>query len=69
MPDYFWMWYEQKGYLKLLSTQDCFESKAFLVGCCIDYLTEKGQRINSLNECNSIAEMTDYLIKGVVWTR
>ncbi|MEW9093970.1 MAG: hypothetical protein AB2417_02710 [Clostridiaceae bacterium] len=69
MPDYFWEWYEKKGYKKILSEEDCFNNKAFLIGCCIEYLTEKGQRLTKIHEYNNIKGILSYLQTGVAWTR
>lgn len=68
MPDYFWNWYKDKGYEQVLSKEECFKNKAFLVGCCIEYLTEKGQRINNIGNYDNTKDILSYLIKGVVWT-
>lgn len=68
MPDYFWEWYRNKGYEQILSIEICFKNKAFLIGCCIEYLTEKGQKITNLQQCNDIKEIVDYLQMGVAWT-
>ena len=68
MPEYFWKWYKKKGYAQILSEEQCFNNKAFLVGCCIEYLTEKGQRISNIGEYNKINDIANYLIKGVAWT-
>ena len=54
MPKYFWEWYESKGYIEIISIEECFKNKAFLIGCCIEYLTEKGQRITKLSDFNNI---------------
>ncbi|WP_346938088.1 hypothetical protein [uncultured Clostridium sp.] len=69
MPDYFWEWYENKGYDEVLKIEYCFENKAFLVGCCIEYLTEKGQKITKIQDCNNFKEILNYLQTGVAWTR
>jgi len=69
MPDYFWEWYEIKGYDEVLKLEDCFENKAFLVGCCIEYLTEKGQKITKMQDCDNFKEIFNYLQTGVAWTR
>ncbi len=69
MPDYFWSWYEDKGYSKFLAKEICYTNKAFLIGCCIEYLTEKGQKINNLNEKNNLNEIVDYFKIGVAWTK
>ena len=69
MPDYFWEWYGRKGYNEILNKEICFENKAFLVGCCIEYLTEKGQKITNLKEYNNLDEIVAYLKLGVVWTK
>jgi hypothetical protein len=47
--------------------EKCFENKAFLVGCSIEYLTEKGQRINNLGDYNNIKAIEEYLRTGVAW--
>lgn len=67
MPDYFWEWYKSKGYVKALSVEDCFKNKAFLIGCCVEYLTEKGQRINNLGDYNNMKDIEEYLKTGVAW--
>lgn len=69
MPDYFWEWYRLKGYDKVLSVGECFDNKAFLIGCCIEYLTEKGQRITNLHEYRNLKDIESYLRTGVAWTR
>jgi hypothetical protein len=68
MPEYFWEWYKQKGYINLLSEEDCFKNTAFLIGCCIEYLTEKGQKITNLNNYNDLKDIVNYLKTGVAWT-
>lgn len=64
----FWDWYKGKGYEEKLSKDECFKNKAFLLGTCIEFLTDKGQRINNLNEYNNIDDMLNYLKLGVAWT-
>lgn len=68
VPDYFWEWYKEKGYDRVLDMQGCFNNRPFIVGCCIEYLSERGQKINDLNECDDFEEMFDYLRTGVAWT-
>lgn len=68
MPDYFWEWYKSKGYEKVLDIESCFRNKAFLIGCCIEYLTEKEQKIAKLHEYNNIKDITTYLVTGVALT-
>ena len=68
MPDYFWDWYEEKGYEKILSKEKVFKNKAFLIGCCIAYLTEKGQKITDLQSRTNVDEILEYLKIGVAWT-
>lgn len=68
MPKYFWEWYESKGYIEIISIEECFKNKAFLIGCCIEYLTEKGQRITKLSDFNNIDDILHYLQTGVAWT-
>ncbi len=36
MPDDFWNWYQDKGYEQVLSKEECFKNKAFLVRCPAD---------------------------------
>lgn len=67
MPDYFWEWYKNKGYSNTLSIEDCFKNKAFLIGCCVEYLIEKGQRINNLGDYNNVKDIEEYLKTGVAW--
>lgn len=67
MPDYFWNWYEEKGYENFLEKERCFENKSFLVGCCIEYLMEKGQTINNMHEYKDIEGLFHYLQLGVAW--
>lgn len=69
MPDYFWNWYKGKGYEDILSKERCFSNKAFLSGCCLEYLMEKGQKITKAQECKNIDEVLIYLKTGVVWTK
>ncbi|MCT4584041.1 MAG: hypothetical protein N4A54_03865 [Peptostreptococcaceae bacterium] len=69
MPDYFWDWYKSKGYEKILTKEVCFENKAFLIGCCIEYLNEKGQKINNLHEQDNLDDILKYLTLGVAWIR
>lgn len=69
MPDYFWEWYEGKGYNKILSIEDCFNNKAFLIGCCVEYLTEKGKKLTKMQEYSELSDILSYLQAGVVWTR
>ena len=69
MPDYFWEWYANKGYEKILSKDRCFNTNPFLIGCCIEYLTERGQKITSLDKQNNIGEILDYLKMGVGWAK
>ncbi|QEK11672.1 hypothetical protein FQB35_10575 [Crassaminicella thermophila] len=69
MPDYFWEWYKNKGYNRLLDKEICFRNKTFLIGCCIEYLTEKGQKINNLQGQNNLDEILEYLTLGVAWTK
>lgn len=69
MPNYFWEWYKNKGYDKILSIEECFKNKVFLIGCCIEYLTEKGQKITNLQQCRDIKEIVDYLQMGVAWAK
>lgn len=69
MPDYFWEWYQSKEYDKVLSIEDGFKSKALMIGCCIEYLTEKGQRITKLDEYDNLDDILNYLKVGVSWTR
>lgn len=68
MPSYFWDWYRSKGYHKIINEESCFESKAFLISCCTEYLTEKGQTLNDLHSHKTIEDICRYLITGVVWT-
>lgn len=68
MPNYFWEWYKGKGYVKTLNVEECFKNKAFLIGCCIEYLTEKGQKIDNLGNYNNVKDIEDYLKTGVAWT-
>lgn len=69
MPEYFWEWYQSKEYDKVLSVEDGFKNKVFMIGCCIEYLTEKGQRITKLDEYDNLDEILNYLKVGVSWTR
>lgn len=69
MPEYFWEWYDNKGYDKVLSKEDCFKNRAFIIGCSIEYLTDKGQTITKLDEYDNIEDILNYLKTGVAWTR
>ncbi|HBW38798.1 hypothetical protein [Desulfosporosinus sp. BICA1-9] len=69
MPDYFWEWYKNKGYDKTLSIEGCFNNKAFLIGCCTEYLIEKGQRLTKMHEYSNMNDILAYLQAGVAWTR
>lgn len=69
MPQQFWKWYESKGYDKVLSIEEVFVFKAFMIGCCIEYLVENGQKITKLDQyTSSTTDILNYLKAGVLWT-
>lgn len=70
MPDYFWKWYKNKGYNKILTIEQCFKNKAFLIGCCVEYLIERGQKLNdNITNFDNLDDIIEYLKLGVAWTR
>lgn len=68
MPEHFWDWFKKKKYDDILSEEACFRNKAFLIGCCIEFLLEKDQKITRLHEYTTMDEIIQYLQLGVTWT-